>query len=447
MTMSAYWETLPEVVLGKVFRDLDVVGKIAVRSTCLNWQRASSRPEVWKCFSYSEKNVWESLFPLGMPASIEDFESYRKFHEELLFCVRIFGEFFKNVELELKGTQSWEVFECLSKVSHRVDSFTLLKRIEGETFSVPLKTAIFEFCKRNVKITNVHIDDLNFQGQKNEALPLGLIHSTCLQKLRVVNSFKGCSLSNLMYLVNLKELTINPNQMNFSLLKHLAGCSLRHLHIVANYKTKDFYNEALSDFHWKEIRKCGPNLRVDCRLAVLHEWTEKEVLLKANMPLASLVYRKNRWVKCWSELSRILGNYRETLEELVDFSLSERVYRPSEHMEYSDRIDEHILDIVRCCPKLSTFTVKETLSSATILLIAFQKRNFPNLFIREDMVTYLNDLPDDITEDMDAKNFVDNNWQRGMFCRAMSCLLGREWRPLDKEEYYQLVQEKYSELF
>ncbi|XP_069142157.1 uncharacterized protein [Argopecten irradians] len=444
--MSAYWETLPEVVLGKVFRDLDVAGKIAIRSTCLGWRRASSRPEVWKTFSYSEKNIWEALFPSGMPASIEDLEEYRKFHEELLFCVRTFGPFFSDVELELKGNQSWEVFECLSKVSQKVKSFTLLKRIEGETFSAPLKAAIFEFCKRNVRIANVHIDDLNFQGQKNESLPIGLTHSSCLQSLRIVNSFKGCSLSNLMYLVNLRELSINPNQMNFSLLKHLAGRSLRRLNIIANYKTKDFYNEALSNFHWQEIRQCGPKLRVHCRLAVLHEWTEKEVLLKSNMPLTSLVYRKNRLVKSWSELSRILSNYRETLDELVDFSLSDCVYKHSDHMVYSERIDGHILDIVRWCPKLSTFTVKETVSSATILLIAFQKRDFPNLFIREDMIVYLNDLPDDVTDDLAAKDFVDSNWQKGIFSRAMSCLLGRDWRLLDKEEYYQIVQERYSAL-
>ncbi|XP_060065454.1 uncharacterized protein LOC132545782 [Ylistrum balloti] len=445
--MPASWETLPEVVLGKVFSQLDVVGKIYIRSICLHWQRASSRPEVWKSFAYSERNVWDSMFPLGMPASIEDFERYRKFHEELLFCVRTFGAFFTNVELELKGNQSWEVFDCLSQTSHKVNSLILLKRVEGETFSIPFKTAVFEFCKRNVKIRNVHIDDVNFQGQKNEALPLGLIHSAYLQNLRIVNSFKGCSLSNLMYLVNLKELTINPNQMNFSLLKHLAGCSLRHLYIVANYKTKDFYNEALSNFHWKEIRQCGPKLRVHCRLAVLHEWTEKEVLLKANMPLSSLVYRKNRWVKCWAELSRTLSKYGDTLEEVVDFSLSEQVYRHSDHIGYFDRIDQHVLNIIRWCPKLSTFTVKETLSSAIILLVAYHKRDFPNLLIREDMISYLNDLPDDITEDIAARNFVDNNWQKGIFCQAMSCILGREWRPLDKEEYCRLVQWKYSQLF
>ncbi|OWF36000.1 uncharacterized protein LOC110442233 [Mizuhopecten yessoensis] len=445
--MSACWEALPEVVLGNVFSNLDIASKIAIRSTCLHWRRASSRPEVWKSFSYSERMIWESMFPLTMPASMEDFERYRKFHEELLFCVKMYGAFFTDVELEVKGTQSSEVFDRLSKVSHKVNSLTLLKRIEGETFSGRLKTAIFQFCKRNVRMTNVRIDDLNFQGQKNETLPLGLGHSSCLQKLRIVNSFKDCSLSNLMYLVNLKELTINPNQMNFSLLKHLAGCSLRQLNIMANYKTKDFYNEALSNFHWKEIRKCGPKLRVHCQLAVLHEWTEKEILLKASMPLSSLVYRKNRWVKCWPELGRILSNYGDTLDELVDFSLSERVYNHSDDMEFSDRIDEHILDIIKCCPKLLTFTVKETLSSATILLIAFQKRNFPNLLIREDMIIYLNDLPDDITADVAARNFVDNNWEKGMFCRAMSFLLGREWHPLNKAEYYQLVQAKYSELF
>lgn len=446
-TMSVQWETLPEVVLAKIFSNLDLLCKIVIRETCIHWRRALSRPEVWKTFVYSEKEIWEALFPTAVPTSIQDFELYRSFHEELLVCIKSYGAFFKHIEIELKGVQSWEVFKSLSEVSHKAISFAFMKKVEGETFSGPLKAAILEFCKRNTRIVNVRIDDLNCPGQKNDSLPLGLSHSSRLQKLCIVNSFRGCSLSNLMYLVNLKDLAINPNHMNFSLLKHLAGCSLQHLYIVANYKTKEFYMEALSDFHWNEIRKCGPRLRVHCLLSVSHEWTEKEVLLKPTMPLASLVYRKTKWVRSWEELSRVLSKYGDTLQELVDFGVHDGVYKHPDHIDYSDRIDHHILQIVHSCPKLTTFTAKELLSSATLLLIAFQRREFSNLYIREDMIEYLNDLPDEITLDMAARNFVDGHWEKDTFCLAMSTLLGREWHPLDKEEFSQLVQGKYSAMF
>ena len=437
------WEELPHLVLARVFSYLDVIDRINVGKTCSMWQSAAQFPEVWTHFRYSENEIWEKLFPAGIPCTVEDISLFEKISEEILELVKRNVKFFRHVSVALRGLHSFAVFmeisnQCVS-LSH-LSVYQLVQQKSCEKLH-PLAALL----ERNKKLKYVRVEDVRQFGDKNSAVPMGLGHGKCLSTLWIVNSFYSNSLSNVMYLINLRQLAMSPLHLNFSLLKHLASHSLRELYIVANSKTREFYNEALSDEHWKEICKCGSHLKVKCFLAVSHEWAQKEIFLKPSMPLTSLVYRKNVWLKYISTISEMMAQHSDTLEEFVDFALTEGPYQQPRNRAFADRVDRHLLHIVRSCPKLTTLITKEMLSSAALIAMAYINRGLSGLVIREDMIEYVNDLP--ITHEMNDPSCmikVAYNYTKDTLCGVMSKLLGIDWKPLSVEEYKQYLSHRYS---
>ncbi|XP_061176291.1 F-box/LRR-repeat protein 21-like [Saccostrea echinata] len=438
------WEKTPEVVLGKVFSCLSLVDKVSVYNTCSSWREALGQTGAWHQFQYSESRVWDEIFEMGIPSSLEDLQQYQEIHQSVLECVERFGRYMRRIYVAIQSTSSFEVYQKIIQNCCNVRKFTLICMCVELSEMELLKCTLREFLQRNNVIRELEIENVDNSGTKNAPLPIGLKQSGCLHSLWIVNSFRSSCLSNLMYLVNLTELAMIPHQLNFSLLKHLASLSLRDLHIVANAQTRGFYNEAISDAQWGEIRKHGPKLRVHCFLATSNEWTEKEVFLKPSMPLASLVYRKNVWIKYLESVCTLMTYHSGTLTTFVDFSLSHQPYNyPVPHC-YMDRVDRHIIRLARLCPRLQTLTIKETLSSAAILLMVYLNKNLTDFLVRRDMILYVNDLPEDLESDSVIKQFIADNYERDNFENAVSSLLGTEWHALEVSEFYEIIDFRYS---
>lgn len=440
----ALWEKAPDVILGRIFSCLSLVDKVSVFQTCSTWRQALERADAWPLFKYSEGLIWEEIFEMGIPSSLEDLQQCENIHQNVLECVDKFGRYMKNIIIAIRSSSSFEVYMKLVQNCTNAKNFTLISMCADFSEMELLKCSLHEFLQRNNTIRKLNIENIDDSGMKNAPLPFGLKHSSHLQSLWIVNSFRSSCLSNLMYLVNLSELALTPHQLNFSLLKHLASHSLKELHIVANAQTKGFYNEAISDAQWGEIRKHGPKLRVHCFLARAHEWTEKEVFLKPSMPLTSLIYRKNVWIKYLESVCTLMSYHRETLTTFVDFSLTNQPYNYPTPLAYGDRVDGHMIGLARQCPLIQTLTIKEALSSAAILLMVYYNRNLTDLLVRCDMILYVNDLPNDLETDLVAKHFVEDNYERDNFENAVSSLLGSEWHVLDISEFYEIIDLKYS---
>ncbi|KAK3098903.1 hypothetical protein FSP39_024163 [Pinctada imbricata] len=440
------WDQLPDLVISKILSYLDLLDRIHASKTCVKWQEASQSPEVWHRFEYSENALWELLFTAGIPCTTEDIKLFDQVSEEIQEVVQRNVRYFKHVNIALRGITSFALFIEICKNCSNLRDLSIYQLIQQHNSSESLEP-LGTLLERNKELRHLRIEDMTKFGEKNSPVPMGLTHGKHMKTLWIVNSFNSNSLSNVMYLINLKELAISPKHLNFSLLRQLASHSLKELYIVANSKTREFYNEALSAFHWKEICKSGPSLRVHCFLAVSHEWAQKEVFLKPNMPLASLVYRKRTWLKYIESLSLVMTRYRETLEEFVDFALTEGPYRHPGNGDYQDRVDKHIIFMVRYCPKLKVLIIKEMLSSAALILMAFLNRGLTGLFIREDMIKYVNDLPENeliMVGDDSCRTMVRNHWTKDKLCKGMSSLLGIDWKPMTVENYREFVAQRYA---
>lgn len=440
----ASWEKTPEVILGKIFSFLSTLDKVKVFHTCSSWRKALEQASAWQQFQYSEGRIWDEIFETGIPSSLDDLEQYEVVHQSILECLERFGRYMKNISIAIRSTSSFEVYQKIVHKCFNVRNFSLISMCAEFSEMEILKCTMHEFLQRNNQIRKLEIENIDNSGVKNAPLPIGLKHSNHLHSLWIVNSFSSSLLSNLMYLMNLSELALTPHQLNFSLLKHLASLSLRDLHIVANSKTRGFYNEAISDAQWGEIRRHGPKLRVHCFLAKSHEWTEKEVFLKPSMPLTSLVYRKNVWIKYLESVCTLMTYHSKTLTTFMDFSLVHRPYNYPTPLCYEDRVDRHMIRLSRLCPRLQTLSIKEALSSAAILLMVYHNKNLTDLLVRHDMILYVNDLPDELLDDLVVKHFIEDNYERDNFENAVSSMLGTEWHTLEVSEFFEIMDLKYS---
>ena len=465
----ADWTCLPEVVLGKVLSYLEILDKFCISKTCRSWECAAFRPEAWANVHISGEKLFLQITCNMM--CLDEMISEQKFSSELLFFVQKGSHLIKNLNITFCRQFDIELFKQLTSDCQYLTSIQLSiwSNTKEKLDMMPIHDCINNLFikKKDIKVVRIYdvssgafpkkltdqspfldgdvIPGLNVSKSKYPTIPFGASHAQHLKELWIVNSFKLHSLRNILYLVNLTELAINPQHLNHSLLVHLASYSLTDLFIVANENTREFYNEAINDIQWKDIRRNGPTLRVHCYFSCTHEWAEKDVIFKPSMPLASLVYRKNVWLRYPCFISDFMSAYCETLEEFVDYSLSELTYQQGYAKSFLSRMDNWVINIARNCQKLKWLTVKEPLSSASLILIACLNRNIRRFLVRDDMIIYTNDIPDDVFPDEVIRKTVTLFHETPeKLNEKMSEILNTRWTPLSRSNYFAILNNKYK---
>lgn len=114
------------------------------------------------------------------------------------------------------------------------------------------------------------------------------------------------------------------------------------------------------------------------------------------MLLILLIYRKNVWIKYLELVCTLMSYYREILIIFVDFSLINQFYNYFILLVYGDRVDGYMIRLVRQCLFIQILIIKEVFFSVVIFLMVYYNRNLIDLFVRCDMVLYVNDLLNDI---------------------------------------------------
>lgn len=464
----ANWAELPEVVLGQILSYVDILDKFCVNKTCKAWALASFRPEAWRNLRISGDKLCLQISCNMM--CLDEMISDVQICTELLTFISKGSPAMKHFQIMLCRWFDVKILEIV--VSHCKNLIELEVAIWPNTRE-KLDQKVFEILhsflsqKHTLQVVRIYDVPVNKHEDGGESrhdnpsllsfrqyelqqctkyvpLPFDARHAQHLHEVWLINSFKTHSLSNIMYLVNLTELAVNPQQLNYSLILHLASKSLRNLFIVANENTREFYNSALNDVQWKSIKETGPNLKVHCYFSCMHEWAEKDTIFKSSMPLTSLVYRKNVWLRYPREISEFLTLYSNTLEEFVDYSLSELTYRQG-HETFDARIDNWLIIIARNCQRLKWLTVKEPLSSSTILLVATLNRNIAHFLVRDDMIIYKNDVPDAVFPDETSKTIAGIQCEtQAQLITNMSELLNLTWTPLPRSNYFAILNEKYK---
>ncbi|MES9883887.1 MAG: F-box-like domain-containing protein [Sedimenticola sp.] len=440
--MMADWENLPELILAQIFSHLSVLDRVHVTNVCQSWAQAAVRSEVWRIFELAESD-------LSLVAANEElhyFDSDNDFVKMslknlYLNIIMRFGKYFSNVQFFYFGNdESCSLLKCLTEKCTHIKHINI-QRCGG--FDDICKPVVSTLLQRNTKLESITVKNLdsNTVSKKNEPTPIGLYHSQSLRKLWLERSFQACNLGNLMYLVRLRELVIEPCYLSYSLLFHLAGHSLRDLYIVALSKTTEFYNEALSTDQWTAIRSQGPTLRVHCQFGVSHEWTEKEVILKPSMPISVLVYQKYLLLN-YLFLTPLVCNYSDTLRVFIDWSMSMESYTVARNARDIPVINRNLLKIVTCCQNLHTLAVKEMLASSTILAMVYVNRNLKNLHVMKQQLTYkhFTGICTDLTED--CLRFVEINSNTERFGDAVSSVVGYRWTPLQGSKFMEILMRK-----
>jgi hypothetical protein len=394
----AEWTNLPEVILGNIFSYLPTVDRLCIGGVCKAWENAVHRPEVWECFDFSEKDVDEfgnGLDVLRSELFFSDFDGSisEAIVETYVGVIKQFGRSFRRVKILFRGRHSNRILYTLSDCCLNITNLSVQRMQQNvqvvRNHDSSYRQAIHNIIQRNSKLEELYVRDIDnyAESQQKSPLPLGASHSYTIKELTIIQSFQYCNLGNFMYLVNLRELALEPHFLSYSLLYHLASRSLIKLHILAISKHMEFYNEALQDWQWQEIKKQGPKLRVHCLFRVGHEWTEKDIILKKEIPMKCLKYAKYHLLN-YPVLTNLVCNYSSTLVEFIDFSHFLKSYELAQGNR-SDRpeINRCILQIVLGCTLLRTLAVKEVLYSQNILFMLSANKNL-DIFLREEQIEY-----------------------------------------------------------
>ncbi|XP_045196091.2 F-box/LRR-repeat protein 21-like [Mercenaria mercenaria] len=392
------WTNLPEVILGNIFRHLPTVDRLSIGTVCVAWENAANRPEVWECFDFSEKDVDEFGNDLDLLRSELFFSDFDGSIQEAIIdtyisVIKQFGRSFRQVNVLFKGRNSNRILYTLSDCCCNITHLSLQRLPQNvqvvRNHDSSYRQAVYNIIQRNTKLDELIVRDIDnyADSQQKCPLPLGASHSCAIKALTIIQSFQSCNLGNFMYLVNLHELALEPHFLSYSLLHHLAGKSLRVLHILAVSKHMEFYNEALQDWQWREIKKQGPKLCVHCLFRVSHEWTEKDIILKKEIPMKCLKYAKYHLLN-YPVLTGLVCNYSATLVDFIDFSPYQKSYELAQGKRSDQpQINSCILQIVVSCPLLRTLAVKEVLYSQNVLFMLSVNKNL-DILLREDQIEY-----------------------------------------------------------
>ena len=392
----ADWASLPEMVLAKVFSYLPTYDRVYMGNVCTTWEDAACRPEVWEIFTFSEEYLFLSLgvdyFSGDNHQITLDNVEGNVLKDIILSVIKNVGRYFKKVNIYYRSQSSNEIMSSIASYCTNIKALKV-QRLKTNVqvvrnYESSCKQSVWSIIQRNTKLSTIDLRDIDGYSINNQKklLPISAAHSVCLTHLYLLQTFQECQLGSLMYLVHLEELALGPHLLSYSLLHHLAGRSLRRLHIVALDMHAEFYNENLQNWQWAEIKKQGPQLRVHCHFGVGHEWTEREIILKREMPLESLVYSKYTPL-VYRNLTDLICSYSNSLVEFIDYSFSYTSYEVDRSANYRKSVNKDLFQIVDHCKHLKTLAVKETLYSGVILVMAFKNKNL-QVLLMENQVEY-----------------------------------------------------------
>ncbi|XP_060604066.1 F-box/LRR-repeat protein 21-like [Ruditapes philippinarum] len=413
----AEWTNLPEVILGNIFSYLPTVDRLCIGGVCKAWENAVHRPEVWECFEFSEKDVDEfgnGLDVLRRELSFTHLVGSisKAIVEKYVSVIKQFGRSFRRVKILFRGRHSNRILYTLSNCCLNITNLSVqLMQQNDQVHDCCYIQAIHNIILRNSKLEQLYVRDIDNYSESD--LPFEASHSYTIKELTIIQSFEFCNLENFMSLVNLRELALEPHFLSYSLLYHLASRSLIKLHILAISKHMEFYNEALQDWQWQEIKKQGPELRVCCLFRVGHEWTTKDIMLKKEIPIKCLRYVSDIKYELlnYPVLTNNVCNYSSTLVEFIDFSHFLKNYE----LALGDRsmrleLNRCILKIVLGCTLLRTLAVKEVLYSQNILFMLSVNKHL-DIFLREEQIEYA-EFNSDLLHPMPYEEFdlISRSW-------------------------------------
>jgi len=229
-------------------------------------------------------------------------------------------------------------------------------------------------------LRTLQLTDLLLDGKEGVQLLDDVCICCCesLRTLEIVNVTRMCHpLIHPGTFVNLTDLKMSPQNLHEDLLELLGHSKLVNLFIIQNKYT--LTGRSLPYQAWKSCRRNNPKLRVHL---VSEDGNQRELYWQQRAPVKSIVYASPYARVTESQILQIVEWYKSDLE-VFGHLLLPRYKMPK---AFDDRIDSLLIMLARQCPFLHTMVIRERVSTATILLLAYTAKNLVHLHVRRNCV-------------------------------------------------------------
>lgn len=404
------WCDLPDLLLERIFALISIKDRYFASLTCKNWHRAFYLRRVWSNFLVEDDTLCQRKF------NYYSGWQYVLDHMRTQMCLSRIGRYIKGLEFVPKQNfnnmyqfmiqltfsiqQSrrldceWEhrgvgqhitsfkyIFPC-NMAMRETDDVKLFGT--GGQLLKTLKELLFELNQlRSLKLVDLMLERYEAKHLLDEVL------ESCnmvLQDLCLINiTNTHCPIMHTGLFFNLKVLIISPQNLDDDVLQLLSSTALRHLHIFQNTYSPTT-PAACSQKAWKQLRKDNPKIKVHLRL---ESTANKDITFQPGAPVYSMTYRSSKNQITTDKIIQIVDMYKHTLTTF-GHELLPKYHCPK---SFNHRIDSLLVLMTRQCFNLTSLTIREKVSTATLLLLAKTAVNLRFFNVRKNAIVQRCDWP------------------------------------------------------
>lgn len=454
------WCYLPNIVLEEVFSYLSPKERYYAGLVCRQWYSALYLPTVWNNFIVDDRTLTRPKY------NYYSGWQYCLDHMRTQNCLARIGKYLRGIEF-----RPWHsfnnIYQFVTMLSWSMDKSNepnpqpeligMGRRIRSLVYHFPcnmsqpndpegiklfgtggqLLKGLKELLQRLTDLHTLKLVDFVLERFEANHL-LDEVVCSCCTKMRVLNlvnvTTTHCPIMHVGLFLNLQVLTISPQNIDDDVLSLLADTKLRHLHLLQNCYTPKYVTiSACGVKAWRSLKKTNPRMRVHLRLENLDDG---EVVLQPEAPVHSITYCAPQ-ARIRPELVvRMVDHYRNTLA-VYGHELLPRFSSPK---PFHNRIDSLLLLMCRQCFNVDTLTIREKVSTSTLLLIAKTAKNLRNLYVRRFAVILRCDWPrhPEWTDEFHIW-LRRNSRSYEAVEREISQILGYKWHLLSDRDFKQLT--------
>jgi F-box protein 39 len=409
--MESNWNDLPDLLLEEIFAYLNLRERYYASLTCKGWHQAFYLKRVWSNFQVEDDTLCRHKFNYysGWTPVLD--------HARAQMCLSRIGRMIKGLEFkpahsfnnmyQFMTLLTFNIQQSRQEKKHQLDYFEVGKRITSLRYKFPcnmasrdtddvklfgtggqlLKTLKALLYELNT-LKTLKLIDLNLERYEAKHL-LDEVLESCnmsLKSLCLINiSQCHCPILHTGLFFNLKVLIIAPQNLDDDVLQLLSSTALKHLHIFQNNHCPTT-PACCSAKAWKQFRKDNSKIKVHLRL---ESKTNGDISFQPNAPVYSVTYRspKNRITS--EKLINIVDSYKYTLTTFGHELLPKYTCPKS----FNNRIDSLLVLMARQCPNLTSLTIRDKVSTSTLLLLAKTAINLRFFNVRRNAIIQKCDWP------------------------------------------------------
>lgn len=404
------WDQVPDILLEEIFSYLTIQQRYYASLVCKSWYRAFHLQNVWHTFTLEDTTLTRGKF------NYYSGWQYVLDHMRTSTCLIKVGKNFRSLIFE-PMLNFYNLYEFMNMISWYIERQVLdntnvtgigthIRRLK---FTFPCNMAnrddpdrirlfgtggkLLEALKRLMRnLRNLRcLELIDLMLDSKEALHLmDDICANCTQtlsKLVLINTTRYyCPLLHIGVFLNLNVLVISPQNLHEDVIYLIGYTKLQHLHIVQNrYSPKDTTMRLPKRASWLKMRANNPYLRVHFEV---ESFKPTDILMPIDLlehdgiPCHSIVI-DNPNTQISSSTVVTHGTFFDSTIRVYAFKGLTRYFL---HRNFSQRLDQALVQLCRMCPSLHTLMIRDKVSTATILEIVSTAKSLRCLYVRRNAV-------------------------------------------------------------